>query len=261
MMMLYSGLLEQPIRVLSTTPTDSVDDQTFEGMADQTHQHDDEAMRDGNGDPFQELVPVIHKVEEPEEQIVALQAADLSFLQDVVAQSGARIFVHAPQYHWRTSGTGGIDQEARERLVAFVALASHFGQQTEDCEEVLASRIDTKIVARAHGLVEFQEFLEIWIGKIDHIHETWARLTWRVNTQGVALKNLELDLGSMCEEIQGLDQVDDANRAASMQKMTQLQHKIQSALQDRHAAHQPLQKRLHLMEKRVTGWEQLQDNL
>ena len=45
-----------------------------------------------------------------------------------VAQSGACVFVHAPQYHWHTSGTGGIDQEARERLVALKALVDRFGQ-------------------------------------------------------------------------------------------------------------------------------------
>ena len=66
-------------------------------------------MRSDNGDLSQELVPVVPKVEEPEEQYVALQAAELAFPEDTVAQSGARIFVHAPQYHWHTSGTGGID--------------------------------------------------------------------------------------------------------------------------------------------------------
>ena len=67
------------------------------------------------------------RVEEPEEQIVALQAADLSFPEDTVAQLGARIFVHAPQYHWHTSGISGIDHEARERLVALEALVDRFG--------------------------------------------------------------------------------------------------------------------------------------
>ena len=67
-------------------------------MADQTFQYDDEAMRNGNGDPSQELVLVVPRVEEPEEQTVALQAADLSFPEDTIAQPGARIFVHAPQY-------------------------------------------------------------------------------------------------------------------------------------------------------------------
>ena len=96
-------------------------------MADQTFQYDDEAMRNGNGDQTQALVPVVPRVEEPEEQTVALQVADLSFPVDTVAQSGARIFVHMPQYHWHTSGTGGIDQEARERLVALGALVDRFG--------------------------------------------------------------------------------------------------------------------------------------
>ena len=43
--------------------------------------------------------------------------------------------------------------------------------------------------------------------------------------------------------------------------MTHLQHKVESALQDRLAAHQLLQKRIQLVETRVTGRETLQNNL
>ena len=89
---------------------------------------------------------------------MALQAADLSFPEDTVAQSGARIFVYAPQYYWHTSGTGGIDHEARECLVALEALVDRFGWQTEDREDVLASRVDAEGAARAQGMAEFQEF-------------------------------------------------------------------------------------------------------
>ena len=59
-----------------------------------------------------------------------------------------------PQYHRHTSGTGGIDHEARERLVALEALVDRFGWHTEDREEVLVSRVDAKGAARAQGLVE-----------------------------------------------------------------------------------------------------------
>ena len=86
---------------------------------------------------------------------MALQAANLPFLENTVAQSGARIFVHASQYHWHMSGTGGIDHEARERLVALEALVDRFGQQTEDGKEMLASRVDAESAARAQGLAEF----------------------------------------------------------------------------------------------------------
>ena len=79
----------------------------------------------------------------------------MSFPEDAVAQSGARIFVHAPQYHWHTSGTSGIDQKARGRMLALKALFDRFGQQTEDHKEVLASRMDAEGAARAQGLGEF----------------------------------------------------------------------------------------------------------
>ena len=95
------------------------------------------------------------RVKEPKDQTVALQATELSFPEDVVAQSSAHNFVHAPQYHWHTSGTGGIDQEARERLVALEALVDRFGRQIEDHEEVLANRMDAEGAARAQGLAEF----------------------------------------------------------------------------------------------------------
>ena len=50
----------------------SVQIQSVEDMADQTFQYDDEAMRNGNGDQTQALVPVVPTVEEPEEQTVTL---------------------------------------------------------------------------------------------------------------------------------------------------------------------------------------------
>ena len=63
-----------------------------------------------------------------------------------------------PQYQWHTSGTSGIDQEARERLVALEALHDRFGRQTEDHEEMLASCVDAEGAAKPKGLAEFQEF-------------------------------------------------------------------------------------------------------
>ena len=84
-------------------------------------------MRNINGDSSLAFILMVPKIEEPEEQFVALQATKLSFLEDAVAQSSAHIFVHAPQYHWHNSGTGGIDQEARELLVALEALVDRFG--------------------------------------------------------------------------------------------------------------------------------------
>ena len=68
-------------------------------MADQAFQYDDEAMRNSNGDPSQALVLVVPRVKELEDQTMALQATQMPFLKDAVAQSGARIFVYAPQYH------------------------------------------------------------------------------------------------------------------------------------------------------------------
>ena len=152
--MLLSGLLEQPVQVPSMATAVSVQIQLVEDMADHTYQYDDEAMRNGNGDLSQALVSVVPRVEEPKEQSVALQATELSFPEDTVAQSGACIFVHAPQYHWHTCSTSGIDQEARECVVALEALVDCFGQQTEDREEVLANRMDAEGAPSAQELAE-----------------------------------------------------------------------------------------------------------
>ena len=58
--------------------------------------------------------------------------------------------------------------------------------------------------------------------------------------QGIALKDLEVDVVAMREELQTLAQVDDADRKVATQSVTHLQHKIESSLQDRLVAHQLL---------------------
>ena len=59
------------------------------------------------------------------------------------------------------------------------------------------------------------------------------RLTERVNLQDEALKNLEVDVETLCGEIKMLGQVDEMDKKAATQKVTHLQHKIESTLQDR----------------------------
>ena len=57
---------------------------------------------------------------------------------------------------------------------------------------------------------------------MESIQETLSGLKRKVDMQYVALKNLELDLGSMHEKIWWLDQVDDAAWASLTQKVTHL---------------------------------------
>ena len=141
--------------------------------------------------------------------------------------------------------------------MALEALIDRFGQQTEDREEVLASCVDAEGATKAQGRAEFQEFRETWIGELESIQETLAKLTETVNMQGTALKDLEIDVGTMREELKILGQVDDADWKAAKQDVTHLQHKIESALQDRLAAHQLLQKRIQLVKMRVTSCKKL----
>ena len=89
-------------------------------------------------------------------------------------------------------------------------------------------------------MAEFQEFRETWIGELEGIQETLAGLTETVNRQGATLKDLEIDVGTMREELTILGQVDDVDWKAAKQSVTHLQHEVESAMQDRLAAHQLL---------------------
>ena len=65
---------------------------------------------------------------------------------------------------------------------------------------------------------------------MESIQETLASLTKMVNMQGIALKDLEIDIGTMRKELKILGQVDDIDWKVAAQSMTHLQHKIESAL-------------------------------
>ena len=62
--------------------------------------------------------------------------------------------------------------------MALEALVDRFGQQTKNCEKVLASRMDAEGAARAQGLAKFRE---TWIGEVESIQETLIGLIERVN--------------------------------------------------------------------------------
>ena len=78
MMMLYSGLLEHPVRVPVYDSNNLVSNQSIEDIVDQTYHYNNEAMRNGNGHLSQVLVPMVPRVDEPE-------ATKLSFPEEVVA--------------------------------------------------------------------------------------------------------------------------------------------------------------------------------
>ena len=68
---------------------------------------------------------------------------------------------------------------------------------------------------------------------MEKVQVALAGLTKRVNLQEIALENLKVDVGTLHGETQTLGQVDEVDRKAATQKVTHLQHKIESTLQDR----------------------------
>lgn len=96
-------------------------------MAGETPFYGDQDMRNGNGEESSALVPIVPRVEELEEQFCDPTRYKLVFPPRSDSQFGAYIFAYMSLYHWHTSGTSKIDQEARERRVALKALVHHFG--------------------------------------------------------------------------------------------------------------------------------------
>ena len=98
---------------------------------------DEASMANGsNGESALSMVtPQI--VEEPETGLVPQAQA-----QSVAGLYGdQRIFVNAPQYHWHVQGAVGVDDEARQHIVALAQRLHQFGHQTEERELELWHRL------------------------------------------------------------------------------------------------------------------------
>ena len=76
-----------------------------------------------NGAPAVTAV-VPHSVEEPKASLVPQ-----TMMQRPSEElfGGQRIFLHAPQYHWHVQGAAGVDDEARQQVVALAEQLYHFG--------------------------------------------------------------------------------------------------------------------------------------
>ena len=83
-----------------------------------------------------EVVP--YAIEEPESSLVP-QTALQRPSEDLFG--GQRIFLHAPQYHWHVQGAAGVDDEARQQVVALAEQMYRFGHRTEAREMELWGRV------------------------------------------------------------------------------------------------------------------------
>ena len=58
-----------------------------------------------------------------------------------------RIFLHAPQYHWHIQGVAGVDDEARQRVVALAEQMYRFGHRIKGREMELWGHVQNVIEA------------------------------------------------------------------------------------------------------------------
>ena len=83
-------------------------------------------MGSGNGSNGAPTIPAVvpYAIEEPEASLVP-QTTLQHPSEDLFG--GPRIFLHAPQYHWHVQGAVGVDEEARQQVVALAEQVYRFG--------------------------------------------------------------------------------------------------------------------------------------
>ena len=88
------------------------------------------SMGSGNGSNGVPILSAVvpSAVEEPEAGLVPQIALQQS-REDLFGDQ--RIFLHALQYHWYIQGAVGVDEEARQRVVALAEQMYKFGHRTE----------------------------------------------------------------------------------------------------------------------------------
>ena len=137
------------------------------------------SVNGSNGAPAVTAV-VPHSVEEPEASLVPQ-----TMMQRPSEElfGGQRIFLHAPQYHWHVQGAAGVDDEARQQVVALAEQLYHFGHRTEAREMDLWGRLQNVMESSGvHQLVaQLEQTMQAettsFAEKVfQHVEETAERL-------------------------------------------------------------------------------------
>ena len=97
-------------------------------------------MGSGSGSNGAPTIPALvpYAIVEPEASLVpqtTLQRPNENLFGD------QRIFLHAPQYHWHIQGVVGVDEEARQQVVALAEQLYRLGHRTEAREMELWGRV------------------------------------------------------------------------------------------------------------------------
>ena len=159
---------------------------------------DEISMGSGNGSngvpTLSAVVP--SAVEEPEASLlpqIALQRPS----EDLFG--GQRIFLHAPQYHWHIQGAAGVDDEARQRVVALAEQMYRFGHRTEAREMELWGRVQN--VMEASGVHQLLAQLE---QKMQEETTRFAEVMYKYVDDSAG--QLEKTLAAYWEEIKALQE-------------------------------------------------------
>ena len=137
---------------------------------------------------------VPHLVEEPESSLVPqtpLQRPSEELF------GGQRIFLHAPQYHWHVQGAAGVDEEARQQVVALAEQLYRFGHRTEAREMELWGRLQN--VLDASGVHQTVAQLEQTMREASAVFA--EEMYTHIND---ATERLEKNLAAYWEETKGL---------------------------------------------------------
>ena len=233
-----------------------------------------------------EVVP--YAIEEPESSLLP-QTALQRPSEDLFG--GQRIFLHAPQYHWHVQGAAGVDDEARQQVVALAEQMYRFGHRTETREMELWGRMQNTMESSGiHQLLaqleqnmkdatskfagEMYAHVNDSVGQVEKTLAAYWEETRGLQQQVPVLQQQDNQIGSRMDMVEkkledirvaqirfATDLVDEARKALSVeidQKVTAVRAEFQQQVNQNH---QYLQETLREIKHEVATMNQSQDRM
>ena len=112
---------------------------------------------------------------------------------------GPRIFVHAPRYEWHPEvHVQGLDEEARQRIMAMEELLHRFGVRTEAREQELHRRLVGSQAAHADLVKDVHELRQFTIVKL-------ASCASRLDSLEGAMQNCRTEVAQTFVNLEALE--------------------------------------------------------